>query len=77
MKKKSLHSNKEHVERSIMRPMAEAIVEKLAIRKGCVDSYVSSVELNKDGKCDTHAVFVYEEKEERETITFFYSCEVN
>ncbi len=45
--KKDIHDNQEHIERSIMRPMAESLAEKIAIRRGCKDFYVDYVELQK------------------------------
>ena len=73
--RQTLHNNKEYVERSLMRPMAEAIVEKFAYRRGCEDAYVDKVELGSDGKCNAYCVFIYEDREERETIKLYYSFE--
>lgn len=74
--KKQIHTNYEHIERSMMRPMAEELAEKIAVRRGCVDYYIDKVELGTDGKCDAHAVFIYKDREEKETITLYYTNEL-
>lgn len=75
--KHKLYKNPEHIERTIMRPMAEEIVEKLAISRECVDFYVRSVELEPNGMCNIECLFIYSENSyESETITIYYEQEI-